>query len=77
MVRFSSMKYLVNFVFKKQGWSEISDVESNADTQEDRKNARDKASEMLKNRILNDGVFSLIDKSDVHICPMELERVKK
>ena len=71
------MKYLVNFVFKKQGWSEISDVESNADTQEDRKNARDKASEMLKNRILNDGVFSLIDKSDVNICPMELERVKK
>ena len=71
------MKYLVNFIFKKQGWSEISDVESNADTQEDRKNARDKASEMLKNRILNDGVFSLIDKSDVHICPMELERVKK
>ena len=71
------MKYLVNFVFKKQGWSEISDVESNADTQEDGKNARDKASEMLKNRILNDGVFSLIDKSDVHICPMELERVKK
>ena len=42
-----------------------------------RKNARDKASEMLKNRILNDGVFSLIDKSDVHICPMELEKVKK
>ena len=71
------MKYLVNFVFKKQGWSEISDVESNVDTQEDRKNARDKAAEMLKNRILNDGVFSLIDKSDVHICPMELERIKK
>ena len=71
------MKYLVNFIFKKQGWSEISDVESNADTQEDRQNARGKAAEMLKNRILNDGVFSLIDKSDVHICPMELERVKK
>ena len=77
MVRISSLKYLVNFIFKKQGWSEISDVESNVDTQEDRKNARDKAAEMLKNRILNDGVFSLIDKSDVHICPMELERVKK
>ena len=71
------MKYLVNFVFKKQGWSEISDVESNADTQEDRKDAREKAAEMLKNRILNDGVFSLIDKSDVLICPMELEKVKK
>ena len=71
------MKYLVNFIFKKQGWSEISNVESNADTQEDRKDARDKAAEMLKNRILNDGVFSLIDKSDVLICPMELEKVKK
>ena len=41
------------------------------------KDAREKAAEMLKNRILNDGVFSLIDKSDVHICPMELEKVKK
>ena len=71
------MKYLVNFVFKKQGWSEISDVESNADTKEDKNDARDKAAEMLKNRILNDGVFSLIDKSDVHICPMELEKVKQ
>ena len=71
------MKYLVNFVFKKQGWSEISDVESNADTKEDRNDARDKAAEMLKNRILNDGVFSLIDKSDVLICPMELEKVKQ
>ena len=71
------MKYLVNFVFKKQRWSEISDVESNADTKEDRNDARDKAAEMLKNRILNDGVFSLIDKSDVLICPMELEKIKK
>ena len=46
------------------------------DTKEDRNNARDKAAEMLKHRILNDGIFTIIDKSHVEICPMEWEKIK-
>ena len=69
-----SMKYLVNFKIKKQGWSEIVEVLSNKDSEQDRKDARQKASELLANRILNDGVFSLIDKSNTNTIPMELEK---
>ena len=70
------MKYLVNFKIKEQGWSEIIDVLSNKDSKEDRLVAREKASEMLKNRILNqpDGIFYLIDKNTTTVIPMELEK---
>ncbi len=71
------MKYLVNFKIKEQGWSEIVDVLSNKDSEQDRKDARQKASELLANRILNDGVFCLIDKSNTNTIPMELEKLEK
>ena len=71
------MKYLVNFKIKEQGWSEITEVLSNKDSEQDRKDARQKASELLANRILNDGVFSLIDKSNTNTIPMELEKLEK
>ena len=71
------MKYLVNFKIKEQGWSQIVDVLSNKDSQDDKLVAREKAAEMLKNRILNDGVFSLIDKSNTNVIPMELEKLEK
>jgi len=71
------MKYLINFrLLPQKGWSEIVDVNSNKDTSDDRHEAKVKAAEMLKNRILNDGVFSIIDKSHVELCPMELEKIK-
>ena len=70
------MKYLVNFKIKEQGWSEIVEVLSNKDFKEDKSDALEKASEMLKNRILNDGVFSLIDRSNTNVIPMELEKVE-
>ena len=71
------MKYLVIFKIKEQGWSEIVEVLSNKDSEQDRKDARQKASELLANRILNDGVFSLIDKSNTNTIPMELEKLEK
>ena len=71
------MKYLVNFKIKEHGWSEIVEVLSNKDSEQDRKDARQKASELLANRILNDGVFSLIDKSNTNTIPMELEKLEK
>ena len=71
------MKYLVNFKIKEQGWSEITEVLSNKDSEQDRKDARQKASELLANRILNDVVFSLIDKSNTNTIPMELEKLEK
>ena len=73
------MKYLVNFKIKEQGWSEIIDVLSNKDSKEDRLVAREKAAEMLKNRILNhpDGIFYLIDKNTTTVIPMELEKLEK
>jgi hypothetical protein len=75
--RGKSMKYLVNFKLPPQkGWSEIVDVISNDNTYEARHEAKLKAAEMLKHRILNDGVFSIIDKSHVEICPMEWEKIK-
>ena len=47
--------------------------------QEDRLVAREKAAEMLKNRILNhpDGIFYLIDKNTTTVIPMELEKLEK
>jgi len=73
------MKYLVNFKIKEQGWSEIVDVLSNKDSNEDKLVAREKAAEMLKNRILNhlDGIFYLIDKNNTNVIPMELEKLEK
>ena len=71
------MKYLVNFKIKEQGWSESVEVLSNKDSEQDRKDARQNASELLANRILNDGVFSLIDKSNTNTIPMELEKLEK
>ena len=71
------MKYLINFRLTPQkGWSEIVDVNSNKDTPDDRREAKTKAAEMLKNRILNDGIFSIINKSDIELCPMEWEKIK-
>ena len=71
------MKYLVNFKIKEQGWSEIVDIISNKDSKEDKLEAREEASKMLKNRILNDGVFTLIDESNTNVIPMELEQLEK
>ena len=71
------MKYLVNFKIKEQGWSEIVDVLSNKNSEQDRNDARQKASELLANRILNNGIFTLIDKSDTNTIPMELEKLEK
>ena len=71
------MKYLVNFKIKEQGWSEIVDVLSNKNSEQDRIDARQKASELLANRILNNGIFTLIDKSDTNTIPMELEKLEK
>jgi len=71
------MKYLVNFkLVPIKGWSEIVDVKSNKNTSDDRHEAKEKAAEMLKHRILNDGIFTIIDKSHVEICPMEWEKIK-
>ena len=71
------MKYLVNFKLKPQkGWSEIVDVESDLNDSNAKTEAKQKAAEMLKHRLLNDGVFTVIDKSHVEICPMELEKLK-
>ena len=40
------MKYLVNFKIKAQGWSEIVEVPSNQDSEQDRSDAREKAAEL-------------------------------
>ena len=71
------MKYLIHFRLPPQkGWSEIVDIDSNQDTSDDRHEAKVKAAEMLKNRILHHGIFSIIDKSHVELCPMEWEKIK-
>ena len=31
---------------------------------------------MLKHRLLNDGIFTFIDKADIEPCPMEWEKIK-
>ena len=72
-----SMKYLVNFKIKAQGWSEIVEVPSNQDSEQDRSDAREKAAELLANRILNSGILTLIDTSNINTIPMQLEKVKK
>ena len=71
------MKYLVNFKIKAQGWSEIVEVPSNQDSEQDRSDAREKAAELLTNRILNSGILTLIDTSNTNTIPMQLEKVKK
>ena len=72
------MKYLVNFKLKPQrGWSEIVDVESNPDDHSAKHEAKQKAAEMLKHRLLNDGIYTFIDKADIQLCPMEWENLKQ
>tara|TARA_R100000329_G_scaffold116382_1_gene95739 strand:+ start:38 stop:265 length:228 start_codon:yes stop_codon:yes gene_type:complete len=71
------MKYLVNFKLKPQkGWSEIVDVESDLNDSDAKYEAKQKAAEMLKHRLLNDGIFTFIDKADIEPCPMEWEKLK-
>ena len=72
------MKYLVNFKLKPQkGWSEIVDVESDLNDSDAKYEAKQKAAEMLKHRLLNDGIFTFIDKADIEPCPMEWEKLKQ
>ena len=72
------MKYLVNFKLNPQrGWSEIVDVESNLDDHSAKHEAKQKAAEMLKHRLLNDGIYTFIDKADIQLCPMEWENLKQ
>ena len=58
------MKLLINFQLKPQGWSEIIDVKD-ASNKDERKEATQKAQELLANRIINDGVKSIIETSAV------------
>tara|TARA_R100000315_G_C5125888_1_gene71907 strand:+ start:98 stop:337 length:240 start_codon:yes stop_codon:yes gene_type:complete len=72
------MKYLVNFKLKPQkGWSEIVDVESDLNDSNAKTEAKQKAAEMLKHRLLNDGILTLVDKSNIEACPMEWEKLKQ
>jgi hypothetical protein len=57
------MKLLINFQLKPQGWSEIIDVNDSTNKAE-RKEAIEKAQKLLANRIINDGVKSIIDSAD-------------
>jgi hypothetical protein len=58
------MKLLINFQLKPQGWSEIIDV-NDSTNKEERKEAIEKAQKLLANRIINDGVKSIIEISAV------------
>jgi hypothetical protein len=58
------MKLLINFQLKPQGWSEIIDVKDSSNKDE-RKEAIEKAQKLLANRIINDGVKSIIETSEV------------
>jgi len=58
------MKLLINFQLKPQGWSEIIDVKD-ASNKDERKEATQKAQELLANRIINDGVKSIIETSAI------------
>ena len=58
------MKLLINFQLKPQGWSEIIDVKDSTN-KEERKEAIEKAQKLLANRIINDGVKSIIETSAV------------
>ena len=58
------MKLLINFELKPQNWSEIIDV-NDSSNKEERKEALRKASELLANRIINDGVKSIIDTTAI------------
>ena len=59
-----NMKLLINFQLKPQGWSEIIDVKDSSNKLE-RKEAIEKAQKLLANRIINDGVKSIIKTSAV------------
>ena len=39
--------------------------------------AKQKAAEMLKHRLLNDGIYTFIDKANIQLCPMEWENLKQ
>jgi|TARA_B100001964_G_scaffold188599_1_gene209971 hypothetical protein len=58
------MKLLINLQLKPQGWSEIIDV-NDYENKEERKEAIEKAHKLLANRILNDGITSIIETSNV------------
>jgi hypothetical protein len=58
------MKVLINLQLKPQGWSEIIDVKDSTN-KEERKEAIEKAQKLLANRIINDGVKSIIETSAV------------
>ena len=58
------MKVLINLQLKPQGWSEIIDVKDSTN-KEERKEAIEKAQKLLANRIINDGVKSIIEISAV------------
>ncbi len=58
------MKVLINLQLKPQGWSEIIDV-NDYENKEERKEAIEKAHKLLANRILNDGITSIIETSNV------------
>ena len=60
------MKLLINFKLKPQGWSEIIDIPDNQNgDSHTRKEAVEKAQELLANRIINDGVKSIIETTAV------------
>ncbi len=58
------MKLLINFQLKPQGWSEIIDVKDSSNKDE-RKEAIEKAQNLLANRIIHDGVKSIIETTAV------------
>ena len=60
------MKLLINFKLKPQGWSEIIDIPDNQNgDSHTRKEAVGKDQELLANRIINDGVKSIIETTAV------------
>jgi hypothetical protein len=60
------MKLLINFQLKPQGWSEIIDIPDNQNgDSHTRKEAIQNAQRLLANRIINDGVKSIIETTAV------------
>ena len=60
------MKLLINFQLKPQGWSEIIDIPDNQNGDgHTRKEAILYAQKLLANRIINDGVKSIIETTAV------------
>ena len=58
------MKLLINFQLKPQGWSEIINVNDSTNKAE-RKEAVEKAQELLANSIINRGIKSIIETTAV------------